>query len=263
MDELSQVREFWDEFPCDGHASFELRSRFRYRKDPWLLPFLDRIAGGYRHVLEVGCGQGTDGISLCQRLLPGSCYVGVDRSQTSLERADGAAAEVRESLKVFPEFRLGNAEQLDFPDGSFECVFSVGALHHSERTERAIAEVHRVLAPGGVALVLLYRRSAPKVLAAHMLRAFQDCLDAGLRKDRIIYRAWRAVRTGNPSGTAIEECFGVPILRSYTRRGMSSLFRKFSSVRLSSRGFGSIFRTKTNPEASAPLGYLWLAEAIK
>ena len=263
MDKLSQVREFWNETPCDGHPTFASRSQFRYGKDPWLLPCVDRIASTYQHVLEVGCGQGTDGISLCQRLRLGSRYVGIDMSQASLDRARAAVEEVRDTLKVFPVFKFGNAEQLDFPDSSFECVFSVGALHHSQDTQRAVAEVFRVLAPGGTAFIFLYRTAAPKVFIAHLLRAFQDCLDVGLRTDRFIYRAWRAVSTGDRAGTAIDECFGVPILRSYTRRGMYSLFRSFSSIHLSSHGFGPLSMANTDYRASNPLGYLWLAEAVK
>ena len=155
MDRLALVREFWDETPCDGQATYAERSRFRYCKDPWLLPLIDRIAAAHQCVLEVGCGQGTDGVTLCRKLRPGSRYIGVDMSEVSLVRARSAAAEAGDSLAVTPVFEPANAERLSFTDDSFACVLSVGALHHSQNTEGAIQEIRRVLKPGGTAFVLL------------------------------------------------------------------------------------------------------------
>jgi len=136
------------------------------------------------------------------------------------------------------------------PDDRFDCVLSIGALHHSADAERAVAEVRRVLVPGGVAYVALYRRASPKVLGAHALRGAQRVVDAALRKRASLYRAARAVGIGERHGTAIYECFGVPVLRSYTRYRMLRLFREFSSVTLTAHG-------RRGP------GYLWLARAVK
>jgi SAM-dependent methyltransferase len=265
MDRISQGREFWNDTPCDAQPTFALRARFRYQKDGWLLGLLKRIAREHTNVLEVGCGQGTDGITLCGLLPAGARYIGVDMSDVSLGRAREAAAEVSGQLRVQPVFRQENAEQLGFPDASFDCVVSVGALHHSASTERAIAEVRRVLKPGGVAYVMLYRRWAPKLLVAHALRGIQAGLDTVFRTDRILYKASRAVRLAERTmGTAFYECFGVPILRSYTRAGMEVLFSDFRSVQLTAHGSGlpAVHALDSlNSRASQPSGYLWLAEA--
>src|SRR5258708_3631435 len=99
MDRISQVRQFWNDSPCDGQATYVDRCNFRYRKDAWLLPLLDGIASrSPRAVLEVGCGQGTDGVTLCQMLPAGSRYVGVDMSDVSLTQARGAAVEASAAL---------------------------------------------------------------------------------------------------------------------------------------------------------------------
>ena len=266
MDKISMVREFWDETPCDGQPNYALRSRFRYNKDPWLIPILKRIAASHCNILEVGCGQGTDGITLCGLLRPGSRYTGVDISEVSLDRAQAAAVELGSTLPVVPVFRVENAERLSFPDNHFDCVLSVGALHHSNNTEAAIAEVNRVLAPGGSAFIFLYRTASPKVLCAHTLRVFQTCLDTLFRTNRILYRSVRAFGIGDGWGTAVYECFGVPILRSYTRRGMQNLFQGFESVRLSSHGprvLTARAPQRAHPLTAEILGYLWLAEGIK
>ena len=184
MDRLALVREFWNETPCDGGATYASRAHFRYAKDPWLVPILQRIAATHRHILEVGCGQGTDGVTLCCLLLPGSEYVGVDLSEASLLNARHAAGEMAGRLRVEARFQLENAERLSFPSDSFEAVVSVGALHHSPQTSRALSEVHRVLQPGGVAYVFLYRMLSPKLLGSHALRGVQRGLDAVLRTER-------------------------------------------------------------------------------
>ncbi len=267
MHRLALVREFWDTTPCDGQANYALRARFRYGKEPWLPELLERIASCQRNVIEVGCGQGTDGLTLCGLMPPGSRYLGVDMSATSVERARLAASEMRDRLQVTPEFAVQNAERLSLPDRSFDCVLSVGALHHSESTERAIREVHRVLVPGGMAYVLLYRTWSPKLLAAHALRGLQWGIDRLSRQERTLYRAALRARLGEERlGTALYECFGVPILRSYTRSGMRCLFQDFSSLVLTARGVGLPPRKVSAPLdrlRSNPLGYLWVAEARK
>jgi SAM-dependent methyltransferase len=253
MDQIARTREFWNETPCDGQESYRLRARFRYGKEPWLPSLLQRIAShGYRNIVEVGCGQGTDGITLCTKLDAAARYTGVDLSDVSIGRANAAATEMSGMCVVKPSFRVEHAEQLSFERDSFDCVISIGALHHSASTEAAIAEVRRVLQPGGTAYVLLYRTWAPKLLAAHTLRGVQAIVDLLCRTDHAVYRALRRIRPGEDNfGTMLYECFGVPILRSYTAGGMRTLFKDFDGVRLTAYGTGPA------------TGYLWLAEAKK
>ena len=64
----------------------------------------------------------------------------------------------------------GNAEGLDFPDASFDAVYSFGVLHHTPDIERSVAEVRRVLRPGGTAYVMLYHRDSLVNLVHRVLR---------------------------------------------------------------------------------------------
>ena len=253
MDQNARTREFWNETPCDGEQPYRLRARFRYAKEPWLPGVLDRVAAaGHHDIIEVGCGQGTDGITLCRKLTPGTRYTGVDMSDVSVGRAQADARMEAPELTVQPVFRVDHAEHLSLPDNSCDAVLSVGALHHSDSTERGIAEVHRILKPGGTAYVLLYRRWAPKVLLAHVFRGAQAAMDAVLRTDHGIYRLLRRLRPAESAfGTMLYECFGVPVLRSYTAAGMRSLFKDYDHVTLTAYG--------TGPAS----GYFWLAEAKK
>jgi len=87
-------------------------------------------------ILDLGCGDG----QLTSRLAStGANVTGVDASAAMVEaaRARGVDAVV------------GNAEQLPFPNATFDAVFSNAALHWVRDQDAMLAEVHRVLKPGG------------------------------------------------------------------------------------------------------------------
>jgi SAM-dependent methyltransferase len=259
---LSQIQAFWDETPCDGQASYAARAQFRYAKDPYLPGILERIAAEHRHILEIGCGQGTDGVTLCQLLARDRRYHGVDLSKVSLISAQQAASEIGDRLKVHPTFEVANAERLPFQDRTFDCVLSVGALHHTPDTARALEEVRRVLVPGGAAYVILYRTWSPKLVVAHALRGLQRCIDVPLRSERLLYRASRALRPlEHRLGTALYECLGVPIFRSYTRHAVEALFQDYTQTRIDAYGPPPLpLITRGRSHA---LGYVWLIHAVK
>jgi SAM-dependent methyltransferase len=52
-----------------------------------------------------------------------------------------------------------DAESMNFPDCSFDLVWSWGVIHHSANTRTILEEIHRVLRPGGVAITMVYHRS--------------------------------------------------------------------------------------------------------
>lgn len=98
-----------------------------------------------RHVLEYGCGEGWTTLDLARRAGHVSAFdispQAIDHAQQSVARAGLAA---RCTLRVLA------AEQLDFPDESFDAALGFAILHHLDM-EKALAELHRVLRPGGVA----------------------------------------------------------------------------------------------------------------
>jgi len=52
-----------------------------------------------------------------------------------------------------------DAERMNFPDESFDFIWSWGVIHHSANTRKIIKEMHRVLRPGGEARIMVYHRS--------------------------------------------------------------------------------------------------------
>jgi ubiquinone/menaquinone biosynthesis C-methylase UbiE len=93
-------------------------------------------------LLDIGCGAGQITIPAARA---GVEATGVDIATNSLEQARERAAT--EGLKV--QFDEGDAEQLPYPDGSFDTVVSVVGAMFAPRPERVASEMVRVTRPGG------------------------------------------------------------------------------------------------------------------
>ncbi|MGH7903826.1 MAG: class I SAM-dependent methyltransferase [Candidatus Dormibacteraceae bacterium] len=94
-------------------------------------------------ILDVGCGTGRLLMSAEARF-PGAELVGVDAAPGMVRQAQASARE-RTSIR----FQHARAEHLPFPDGRFDLVFSTLTFHHWGDQAKAVAEVARVLTPGG------------------------------------------------------------------------------------------------------------------
>ena len=263
-DLIQLTRSVWNANPCDGEREFNELREFRFRKEVWLPPLLERIAQ-HELVLEVGCGQGTDMLYCCEQMREGSSYVAVDYSDRSVAFAQRAIASRGSFLKVTPALAIGNAESLSFPDETFDCVYSMGVLHHTSDTPQAISEVLRVLKPRGRAFIGLYRTVSPKIVIARVLRCFAAAVDFVLGEDRVIYRA---LQRGLPSrfwGTNLLEVFGVPVLSSYSKNGIKRLFKDFLVKNMAAFGLGIPYFSLNRLIDIRPhaLGYLWVIEAEK
>src|SRR6478735_1265247 len=247
-----RVRAFWQAHPCGTKFSdaemgtpefFERVEAHRYEKE-WHIPEAAGFAGtrGLR-VLEIGCGLGTDGAQFAKA---GADYTGVDLTQAAIDLAR-TRFEVS-GLKG--EFRVADAENLDFADDTFDLVYSHGVLHHTPDTARAIAEVHRVLKPGGRAVVMLYHRgsynyriniSMLRRAGVHLLRMqggvkFVHLL-TGETEDAL---REHARRLKNDRDFLSSEEFlsqntdgaGNPLARVYSRDEARELFKDFSKVEM-------------------------------
>ena len=105
-------------------------------------------------VLDIATGTGNAALFAARE---GAVVSAVDRADRLLDVARGRAAA--EHLEV--SFRVGDMHELPFPDGSFEVVTSVFGLIFASEPPRALAEVIRVLAPGGRALISVWVPSGP------------------------------------------------------------------------------------------------------
>lgn len=98
-------------------------------------------------VLDVGCGAGTDLLLAARRVGPGGRVIGVDMTAAMRERARANAH--RMALRDRVDVRPGLAEDLPVHDESCDVVQSNGVLNLTTDKTRALAEIRRVLRPGG------------------------------------------------------------------------------------------------------------------
>jgi ubiquinone/menaquinone biosynthesis C-methylase UbiE len=108
--------------------------------------------GGLK-VLEIGFGPGFDALTFMSH---GAIYSGVDITPENVDRTKSHLGYFGYS----PDVREADAENLPFPAGSFDVVYSNGVLHHTPHIELAFAEAARVLRPGGNFYVILYHRNS-------------------------------------------------------------------------------------------------------
>jgi SAM-dependent methyltransferase len=246
-----RVRAFWQANPCGvkfadaepgSRLFFERVEEHRYRTE-WHIPQAADFQGarGLR-VLEIGCGLGTDGAQFAGA---GADYTGVDLT----EAAVSLARRRFELFNLRGNFLRADAENLDFADASFDLVYSHGVLHHTPDTERAVREIHRVLKPGGRAVVMLYHRDSYNYrvnikmlrrLGANLLkresgiklahRLTGEPLDnlrehaRRLRAERESYLKADEFLNQNTDGV------GNPLARVYSRAEARGLFRDFAEA---------------------------------
>ncbi|HKV40207.1 MAG TPA: class I SAM-dependent methyltransferase [Blastocatellia bacterium] len=248
----AEVREFWEAHPCGAKfvsseigspQFFRAVSQHRYETE-WHIPQVVKFETWRgRSVLEVGCGLGTDAVRFAQA---GAHYTGIDLTR----RAVDLTRSRFETEGLRGEFRVADAEQLPFEAERFDLFYSHGVLHHTPDMASAIAEAHRVLKPGGTAMVMLYNRysynyyiniMAIRRLGARMLRfdwgprmihrltgesierleEFQEMY----RRDRLQLLDRGTFLNNNTDGV------GNPLARVYTRREARRIFHDFTSVR--------------------------------
>ncbi len=107
-------------------------------------------------ILDVACGTGILTLRLA-KLVPEGAVVGVDFSPGMIAQA--RAKQVPEGFNV--SFIEGNAEDLPFPDNSFDYVVNSFAFHFFPNPEKAVQEMHRVLKDGGRAFQIDTYKAIP------------------------------------------------------------------------------------------------------
>jgi ubiquinone/menaquinone biosynthesis C-methylase UbiE len=142
-------REFYEEI---DRRFFSEADKFLPRnKLPFdrLIPF-DKLPRW--DVLEIGVGNGSHAGLLARHA----------KSFTGIDLTEYAVKSTTERMKVFgtnAKILQMDAEKLDFPDQSFDFIWTWGVIHHSSDTRAILKQMHRVLRPGGSAVVMVYHRN--------------------------------------------------------------------------------------------------------
>jgi len=157
------MRYDWEE--GIGHPPFsreyyqEIDARFFAATRPFMpwksVPFdtlIDFEGLARMDVLEIGVGCGTHAQLLATHA----------RSFTGIDLTEFAVQCTSRRMGVFgldAVIRQMDAEEMDFPDNSFDFVWSWGVIHHSANTRRIVEQIRRVLRPGGRAVIMVYHKN--------------------------------------------------------------------------------------------------------
>ena len=130
-----------------------------------LLPYLK---SGLR-VLDFGCGPGTISVGLARAVEPGEVHrIDIEESQIDLARSPAEAGGHGNVT-----FHVGSVTELPFEDNSFDVAHCHAVLMHVPDTKAALAEVKRVLKPGGIIA------SREMIVASSFMEPTSDSLRSG------------------------------------------------------------------------------------
>jgi ubiquinone/menaquinone biosynthesis C-methylase UbiE len=213
-----RVQAYWQAEPCGtspdivGNVErntrewFDVIEEHRYREEPFIhsVAMFTRQSG--KRVLEVGVGAGTDHLQWARA---GADLYGVDLTEAGI-------STTRRHLEVYghtSKLQQADAEKnLPFEDGFFDTVYSWGVIHHSEKPERIVAQIHRVLKPGGEFIGMFYQR--PSLVSLRVWVRFGLLAGKPFRSFRdVLYHHVESIGT-----------------KAYTVREMKSMFGQFKSV---------------------------------
>lgn len=173
-------------------------------------------------VLEIGVGVGTD---LLQYAKNGSKVYGIDLTKEAIAITK---QHFKEAEQKYVHLSIGNAEELSFKDNTFDLIFCFGVLHHIPNTSKAIKEIHRVLKPGGKAIIMLYAVGWKHIVKRIIIR--------GILCGQLFKLGYQKCINKNT------EVHGdSPLTKVYTKRGVRKLFPDFGEISIERYRLGEYF----------------------
>jgi ubiquinone/menaquinone biosynthesis C-methylase UbiE len=148
----------------------------------WVRHYVISQAAGLQdhgEAADLGCGAGQLVMEMA-RQAPGLHVTGIDLSEKML--ADAKQSAQQAGLEGRVDFRLGNVEEIPFPDQSLDLVISTLSLHHWTDPVKVLNEVDRVLKPGGAFTIFDLRRDMPAPFYLLIWFATQFIVPAALHR---------------------------------------------------------------------------------
>ena len=156
----SRIAAYWDEhihdlaiatYPVGTPEFFRQLDEYRFEKLNYLPQLVNFSAYKGKSVLEVGCGAGIDLVRFARG---GAKVTGIDLSTTAID----LACKNFEQSEQNGELRVMNGESMQFADNTFDLVYAHGVLQYTTDSAKMIAEIYRVLKPGGEAIMMVYNK---------------------------------------------------------------------------------------------------------
>lgn len=201
--QLSLIRDYWNEHihdleiatkPVGSAEFFRELDEYRFEKLNYLPTIIDFSAYRGKQLLEVGCGVGIDLVHFARG---GAIVTGVDISEVSVDLA-------RQNLQhnqLTGNLQVMNGEALAYEDRSFDTVYCHGVLGYTSNAAKMVNELHRVLRPGGQAIMMVYNKYS-------WLNALSKVMKVELEHE------------------------DAPVLEKYSIRGFRILLEPFAQVRI-------------------------------
>ena len=209
--DLQAVRDYWDAHVDDWKIArhtpgtpefFEEIEAYRFEKLRYLEEIVDFSAFPGKRVLDVGCGVAND---LSRFARGGALVTGIDIAPRAIELA-------RENFlqrALQGEFHVMNGEAMAFPDDAFDVVYCHTVLHFSPSPQTMIREIHRVLKPEGLAILMMVNRRSWMNLLRIAMRVEVDHLDSP-QYHRVTVGEFEAMLTDFADVRLVPERFPVP-----------------------------------------------------
>ena len=188
--------------------------RWSRRLAPTFLDFAGLGAG--ERVLDVGCGTGSLTFALSTRA-DIAAIEAIDYEEQFVEAARERATDPRITI------RQGDACHLQFPDGAFDRALSMLVLHFVSDPEQAVAEMRRVVRPGGVAAATVWDTYG----GMPSLRMFWDII-AAIEPRATDRRNAVAIRPMTQAGE---------LLRTFSKIGFSEVTETMLTIRMDFANF--------------------------
>ena len=214
---LKQVKLFWENNPLSATmidaqpgsvGFFDRYDSLREINEPPVLAEglheYDRFLK--KRVLEVGCGNS---YTLAKYADHGATVHGIDITETAII----ISRRRFEHQHLKGEFIVGNAEELPYKSDYFDCICSMGVLHHVPDSEKAVLEIYRCLKPGGRLIVMFYH------------------------KDSLLYRVVMPIKsflTGKSLTQVVNEVDGIgnPKGEVYSKKELRNLLCRFRDIEM-------------------------------
>lgn len=182
---------------------------------PFLTRYVDMKGLKGKKVLDIACGTG---VLTEQFVRMGAEVTAIDLTAKAVElttkRLDlyGLKANVLQM----------DAQNMTFPDNSFDFVCAWGCLMHMPETEQAIAEIRRVLKPGGKMIAMMYHKDS-----VHLRYCIQ--LGRGILRGKYLKYDDQSLINRYTDGARVG---GNQLARFYSRKEFRKLFENFQNVQL-------------------------------
>ncbi|MCP5095924.1 MAG: class I SAM-dependent methyltransferase [Chloroflexi bacterium] len=202
-DVIKAIGDYWNDHihdleiathPIGSAGFFRELDEYRYDKLRYMPEVVDFPSYKGKKFLEVGCGVGIDLVRFARE---GAIVTGVDLAQVSID----LAKQNFENNGLEADLRIMNGEALEFEDNSFDVVYAHGVLQYTADPHQMARELHRVLRPGGEAIVMVYNRIS-------WLNALSKLMSVGLEHE------------------------DAPVLEKYSIAELKDILRPFPQIRI-------------------------------